>query len=438
MKIRVRYKYRLLFYFVILLVFVALAFTVYMYRQNRSYSLATLQNELKNHSQELYDNISKGVKAENITLNQKVQFTLLDTLGQVVYDSMEKEESFVSDQSAFYEIIAALSLGEGSTLRTSAADDNIEYLYYAKKYGNKIIKTYIKFSTLKPAQIEKDNKYFLLIGALLLALIAATIFITNKLVKPLKSYTELTSAIKNNADLENVSFDNDDFGKVGKEIADTFVQLERAKRYKQKLTQNIAHELKTPITAIKAYLETILLDENMPAEQQKKFIQSSYNQATRLADLIAEVSTLNKLDEAIANQENQTLFPIEKVNFAKCISDILSEIGYKFALKNIEFECNIPSDLEINGCVGLIYSLFKNLIDNSLEHSGGNCKITIAYTLGEESSENSPNKEVCFNYSDNGNGIPPDAIDKIFERFYRADSGRTRKAGEVSGSGLGL
>ena len=440
MKLRLTYRYRLLFYFVILLVFVALAFTVYMYRQNRSYSLSTLQSELKNYSADLYEQISKGTKPQDITPAEKMQFSLLDTLGKVLYDSMEEKESFTADQSNFYEVVTALAVGEGSTLRTSPVDDNIEYLYYARRYGDKIVKTYVKFSTLKPAQIETDNKYFLIIGALLLALIVTAIFITNKLVKPLKSYSELTDAIKNNHDLEKVTFDNDDFGEVGREIADTFVQLEKAKRYKQKLTQNIAHELKTPVTAIKAYLETILQDENMPASQQRKFIQNSYNQASRLADLIAEVSTLNKLDEAIALKNKQKIYPIEKVNFAECLKEILNEIGYKFEERNVEFSCNIDPSLEINGCKSLIYSLFKNLIDNSLEHSGGNCKITInaLESIAEENENGNLKKQVKFTYSDTGKGIAEEALERVFERFYRADSGRTRKAGEVSGSGLGL
>ena len=200
MKLRLTYRYRLLFYFVILLVFVALAFTVYMYRQNRSYSLSTLQSELKNYSADLYEQISKGTKPQDITPAEKMQFSLLDTLGKVLYDSMEEKESFTADQSNFYEVVTALAVGEGSTLRTSPVDDNIEYLYYARRFGDKIVKTYVKFSTLKPAQIETDNKYFLIIGALLLALIVTAIFITNKLVKPLKSYSELTDAIKNNHD----------------------------------------------------------------------------------------------------------------------------------------------------------------------------------------------------------------------------------------------
>lgn len=436
MRVRLKYRYRVVFYFVILLVFVALAFTVYMSRQNRSYSLSTLQTELKNYSADLYELLSKGTKPQDIAQSEKMHFTLLDTLGMVLYDSREKDESYTADQSNFYEVIAAKTVGEGSTLRASSANSDVEYLYYAKKYGDKIIKAYIKFTTLKPTQIETDNTYFLIIGALLCALIAAIIFITGKLVKPLKSYTQLTEAIKNNADLEKVTFDNDDFGEVGQEIASTFVQLDKAKRYKQKLTQNIAHELKTPVTAIKAYLETILQDENMPEEQKRKFIQNSYNQASRLADLIAEVSTLNKLDEAIAMKNKQTLYPIEQVNFTKCIKEIMSEIGFKFKERNVLLENNIDQHLEIRGCKSLIYSLFKNLIDNSLEHSGGNCKITIAASA--EQNENGECGKVSFTYSDTGKGIPHDALDRVFERFYRADNGRTRKAGEASGSGLGL
>lgn len=430
MAIRVKYIYRILFYFVILIVFVVLAFTVYMYRQNRGYSLSTLQMELKNYTDDIESQLAKGIKPNEVILDKRIDFTILDTFGFVKYDSMEQYESFVADQSDFYEVIKAKEIGEGSTLRSSNIDETIEYLFFAKKYANSIIKSYVKFNTLKPTQIEKDNKYFTIIVLLLLALIAAAFFISKKLLKPLKSYTQLTDAIKNSEDLEKVTFDNDDFGAVGKEIAQTFSQLDKAKKYKQQLTQDIAHELKTPVTAIKAYLETILQDTDMDNEQKLKFIESSYKQASRLADLISEVSTLNKLDDAIAMDKNQSIYPIEQVNFLSCIEEILNEIGYKLKQKNISLNLDIEPSLYINGCKSLIYSLFKNLIDNSIEHGGEGCSIYI--------SSKSVAPMIEFTYEDSGRGIPAESLALVFERFYRANSGRTRREGESSGSGLGL
>lgn len=430
MSIKFKYSYRLIVYFLILLASIALVFTVYMFKQNRSYSVAALQGELKNYNSFIYSEIQKGNKIPSIPSDRRINYTILDTLGYVIYDSKEEIESFLDNQISQTEIVAAQQNGEGSALRASLSDEQEEYLFYAKKFPDYYIKTYITFSTLKPTQVETDNRYFFLIALLLLALFASVFFIGKKLIRPLKSYTQLTDAIKNNEDLEKLSFDNDDFGEVGKEIANTFVQLDEAKKFKQKMTQDIAHELKTPITAIKGYLETILNDSQMDEEQKIKFIKNSYSQTIRLSELINEVSTLNKLDEANSSDSQKEFYKIEKVYFASCIEDILGEVGGRLADKNISFHSQISNTLSIRGVYNLLYSLFKNLIDNTIEHSGGNCSIMLK---GWEEDE-----KIFFEYSDSGVGVPAEALNKLFNRFYRVDKGRVRKSGEVSGSGLGL
>lgn len=421
-----KYRYRLLVYFSILVAFVVMFFVLLASRRSKGYSVGNLLNELKSCNTDIYESIKGGARLSEIAVPQIIDFTLLDSLGFVVYDSRQAETSYIEDQSTEPEIVRAMQEGEGSALRTFSEKD--EYLFYAKRYGDRFLRTAIKFKTEKPMQIERDNAYMALIAILLAAFVIATVLILEKLTKPLKDLNKFVATLSSEEkDFSSVEFGNDDFGHVERKIADTFSQLEKAKLYKQQLSHNIAHELKTPVTGISAYLETILHSDDMPLEQIKKFVEKAYNQTVRLTKLIGEVSIINKLDEG------SDAYVVEKVNISVCLKEVMEEIGYKLEANNIVFASHISSHLELNCCYTLVYSLFKNLIDNTIEHGGPNC--TISLDAGLEQNNGEAGYKINFIYTDTGKGVPEEALTRIFERFYRVEEGRTRKTG---GSGLGL
>ena len=427
-KVLIKYRYRVLVSFFILVTFIALGFTVYTLQQSKDYSLATLQNELITFNQDVNNKIASGLIYKQITPPAKeMLFTILDTTGFVLYDSRQTEVSIQEDQSGKPEFIKAKENGDGNALRYSPTMGD-EYLFYAKNYNGYFIRTAIKFMSAKPAQIQKDNRYLIMMIALLAALVAATIIISGKLTQPLIKFNQFVGALKSQQkDFSSIDFGDDDFGEIGRKIADTFQQLEKTKLYKQQMSHNIAHELKTPVTGIRAYLETILQSPEMPEEQKMQFIQKAYSQTLRLSNLIAEVSTLNKLDEG-----GET-YKIEEVNISKCLQEVCEEIGYKLEANNIRFHPLISNELKLNGCYSLIYSLFKNLIDNSIEHGGNGIEISLSAGMEQISGEGG--YKINFTYTDTGKGVPAEDLNRIFERFYRVEEGRTRKTG---GSGLGL
>ena len=434
-KLELKYRYRLVIYLLILLTLLALFFVLYVSRQSRVYSISAMQNELRDAVELVKDSLDLGRSPESITLDGGIGFTLIDTLGEVLYDSRQKDISIPDNVLSSTEIANASVSGEGSALRSSLGEPDTEYLYYARRFGDRYIRSYSKFEISRPAQVEKDNTYFILIAVLLIALIVTFIYVLRRLSKPLSTYSELVGAIKEDGSrLSKIKFGKDELGDVGREIASTFSQLEKAKKYKQQISHNIAHELKTPLTGVRAYLETIINSEDMTPEQMRKFVGKAYSQTIRLADLVDEVSTLNKLDESSElAKADESLYRIEEVNIKSCLDDILEEIGYKLEKNNITFNPRVSSRLKINGCYNLIYSLFKNLIDNSIEHGGSGIEISLVAGIEQVSGEGG--YKINFTYTDTGKGVPAEALERIFERFYRVEEGRTRKTG---GSGLGL
>lgn len=197
---------------------------------------------------------------------------------------------------------------------------------------------------------------------------------------------------------------------------------EKNRVIKSQITSNIAHELKTPVSAIQAYLETILLNKNIDEDKKSYFIEKAFMQVERLSLLINDISTINKLENA------EDFYKIEKVNIFDIIKDIKEETSIRRKENKIQFNNQLPKKLIIKGNKGLLYSIFQNLVENSINYAGNNVEINIKKHFED-------NEFYYFSFSDTGNGIPEKHLGRIFERFYRVDSGRSRKDG---GTGLGL
>lgn len=197
---------------------------------------------------------------------------------------------------------------------------------------------------------------------------------------------------------------------------------EEQARLKRQLTQNIAHELKTPVSSIQGYLETIINNPNIPKENVKTFLERSYAQSNRLTCLLRDISVLTRMDEAPEMVEKET------VNLSKIVENILNEVALGLKEKQVTVVNKMPSSLIITGNSSLLYSIFRNLTDNSIAYAGTGIKITISCFREDE-------QYYYFSFSDTGVGVPEEHLNRLFERFYRVDKGRSRKLG---GTGLGL
>lgn len=205
-------------------------------------------------------------------------------------------------------------------------------------------------------------------------------------------------------------------------ILSDITKQEKTKQLKQELTGNIAHELRTPITSIRGYLETVL---SQPLDNEKKhyFIVRAFQQTVVLSEIIQDMSLIAKMEEA------PDLFVLEKINLESLLQKIKDDVSVQLNAKHIEMQWQLPQSLELTGNINLLYSLFKNLTDNAIRYAGENIKINI-------SMYNKDAHFYYFSFYDTGIGIKEENhLNRIFERFYRMNEGRTRDTG---GTGLGL
>jgi len=196
----------------------------------------------------------------------------------------------------------------------------------------------------------------------------------------------------------------------------------KTKRLKQEMTGNIAHELRTPVTSIRGFLE-IILNNNISKEKSREYLERAFSQTQTLSELIADMSLLTKIDERAEGLR------LGKVNACELLQKVQADMATALNAKNIKFNLETPKNLFIKGNESLIYSIFRNLTDNAVRYAGENIDINVkVYEIRDSMA--------YFVFSDTGKGIEKHIpLERLFERFYRVDEGRTRDSG---GSGLGL
>lgn len=197
---------------------------------------------------------------------------------------------------------------------------------------------------------------------------------------------------------------------------------EKTRLLKQEMTNNIAHELRTPVTSIRGYLETLQSLQENDVERRNNFIERAYIQSIRLSELIQDIGMLTKIEEAASR------FHIEAVNMKELLDGLKVDLGEKFRQKHINYIVEVKENVVIHGSRTLLYSIFRNLTENSIFYGGEAIKIVV-------NCFNETQDTVYFEFYDTGVGVEEKYLVKIFERFYRVDEGRTRNTG---GSGLGL
>lgn len=199
---------------------------------------------------------------------------------------------------------------------------------------------------------------------------------------------------------------------------------EEQSRLKRQLTQNIAHEFKTPVCSIQGYLETIIQNYpgNLSDEQMMHFLGRCYSQSNRLNALVQDISQLNEMT-GVGQRVNK-----EPVNLSQLVANMLQDVNGNMLALGMSVENSLPPVLMINADQSMLYSVFRNLMDNAMAYAGAGSVVRISCFRSDE-------RFYYFSFSDNGTGVPDEHLSRLFERFYRVDKGRSRKLG---GTGLGL
>lgn len=383
----------------ILLWGLVLCFVGYQYSREKSQVIGLLSSRLQLLNMQMGDDIEAGVPSSDFYDRNSDRFDELEITVFSCEDCVSYNSNGVDMlQEKLGVINEAKEQNVDIVIRPSLEDENREYIHSISNIGEYTICSSCSYS-LSFFDIFSGSNTFLIVAVAISILISIIGFITSKL------YYNLDITTKER-DREHETARREERDKV---------------RLKRQLTNNINHELKTPICSILGYMEMILNNENLTPEQTRQFVTKSYDQAERLRHLMMDLLTITRIDEASSMIER------ERINLATLIQDVQDDVVPQLEKQNITIKSNITKDLYIDGNHSLLYSIFRNLVDNAIAYSGGrNIWIDL---IAED------NKKYYFSLRDNGIGIEEKHLQYIFERFYRVDKGRSRKMG---GTGLGL
>lgn len=420
----------------IFLVF-AVAFIVFQQRREKEYKIDTLNMRLQDYNQRMYEAITYTGNSEK-TLSQFVKehnlpslrVTIIDEQGHVIFDNLRKDYKNFSNHASRKEVHDALLHGSGYDIDRNSRTLKGDFFYSATHFPNNhlIIRSALPYNSDLARSLQADQHY---IWFALVAIIILTVVLyrfTKRLGDNIAKLRIFARRAANNESLDTddlLGFPDDELGEIAERIIKIYRRLEKTRKeqsiLKHQLTQNIAHELKTPVASIQGYVETILDNPNIEEKSRELFLKRSYAQCQRLTSLLQDISTLNRMDDA------RDFMDFNQVDISATVENIERETALQLEQKKMTFENRLPANIRIRGNQSLIYSVFRNLTDNAIAYAGEGTSITVT------AKEDTDRWFFCF--QDNGIGVPQEHLARLFERFYRVDKGRSRKMG---GTGLGL
>jgi len=542
-------------YFLLFLVFL-LSVLMYQRQHEQQFRMSLLETRLESYTELTdkfihLDNLSSTVRVPGLDSLKRIispsqtRITVLDKKGNVLYDNLVANYQKMENHFERPEFQKALLTGSGYNIRHSATTDQ-EYFYYAKVYGDLIIRSAVLYNIETRNYLSIDRAFILYFLFLFILFGIVLRLITNHLSDSIAKLKDFALRVRNGQEMdEDLQFSNDEIGVISHEISHLFelsnnakaellqekeklishlfvlkegvaffspqkkiilnnshfifyiniiseestisvekifdlnefsainqfidnaladkavyalnelprieysvqrdgahfhiqciifqdksfeilvtdnTQLVKRSMMKQQITSNISHELKTPIATVKGYLETLLNNPDMDPKRQQYFINKAHNQSERLTQLVNDIAMLNKIEES------SELYPKGSIRVKKLVEEVIESFNDLILQKSVTVEMNIAGEVVVTANYSLLFSVFRNLMENSLNYGGSGITIQL-------SNYHDDNNYHYFSFADTGPGVEEEHLPRIFERFYRVDTGRSRKQG---GTGLGL
>ena len=421
----------------------AVCFSVYQYQREKEYKIDILHSRLQMYNYEMVqtlgeDSLTNGRLFRDYVERHSMEglrVSIIDRNGRVILDSYDANPDSLGNHLQRTEIQQALRNGNGYDIKRLSQSTHETYFYSATRFGNAIVRAAVPYSAELTRSLQADNTYIYFAVALTLLLGIALYLSTNRISRHIGYLREFAVKAEEGEELDHElerRLPDDELGDISHTIIMLYWKLRHSEeekvRIKRQLTQNAAHELKTPAASIHGYLESILDHPDMPEDKKKHFLERCYAQSERMSKLLQDMSALTKLDEM---DDSHSRKDYHQVNVLQVIQSVLDDTALQLHDKGITPLLQMPRHVEVIGDASLIYSIFRNLIDNAIAYATD--ATSLAIVCNETESEGRHFYE--FLVSDNGPGVESQHLDHLFERFYRIDKGRSRKLG---GTGLGL
>ena len=434
--------------FVMLIAFswsIILCFIGFQYLREKQYKSDYLSLQLQLYNRHLLEAVEEDREPYEtyIATHQKpfddLRISIIALSGKVVYDNMLLVDS-LDNHRMRPEVAAAMKKGSGYHIGRQSTSDGLEYFYSATRGKELIARTAIPYSASLRELLQADWTFLGVMISISLAMSVLAYFVTRRLGKNMERLNRFAAkAEKGEAFDEEEPFPNDELGSISNHIVQLYGQWqqtikdrdlaheaalreEKEKiRIKRQLSNDINHELKTPVASIGVCLETLLSGIALTEEKRQELIERCYTHNERLRRLMNEVSLITRMEDGSA------LIGKERIVLNDVLTDIADELEIMPEDEGMSLHTDFNEEVVIDGNLSLIGSIFRNLTENAIAYSGGK-NIFISLVKNNET-------ECCIRFEDDGVGVEEKQLSRLFERFYRVDKGRSRQKG---GTGLGL
>lgn len=420
-------------------------FIIFQYNREREFKSGEMNTRLQTINTYILTELEQGKDISQISLRDfhpfdDIRVSVISDEGRVVYDNsidvlpgknhLDREE-----------IRSALAGGSGYTVRRHSESTGNYYFYSATRGDNGyIVRTAVPYSISLSALLKPDISFLWIMGVVTLAMCMLGYFATRRVGQHVTRLKKFADDVEKGTKISDTEpFPNDELGSISNNIVRLYARLQQAntererehkaalyeqrekERIKKQLTNNINHELKTPVASIKICVETLLAHPEMDSAKHDRFLQRCLTDADRLQKLLKDVALITRMDEGAA------AIVKEDTDLSAIIRAVADDRRIVADSREIAIVNDVKGPLEMSGNPSLLEAIFSNLIDNAIAYSGGT---TVKIALISEDE-----RKIVVNVADDGSGVAAEHLPRLFERFYRIDKGRSRAAG---GTGLGL
>ena len=393
-EIKVSYHRRVFIFFLGFLWAIVICFIGFQYMREKQYKSDFLSAQLQLYNRNLLYQVDEGLQLQQyIDSHEKpfeeLRITIVSLNGAVVYDNKISLDS-LNNHRYRPEIEEAIKKGSGYHIGRHSESDGRLYFYSATKGERAIVRTAIPYSSDLKELLKADWTFLVLMILLSIFVSILSYFASRRLGRTIEKMNKIR-------------------------------QEQEKNKLKRQLTNNINHELKTPVASIQICLETLLSGVELSDEKRVELIERCYVNNARLRNLLNDVSLITRMEDG------SQLISKEPVVLNDIIGEIHKELDVVSEGEKMTLHTDFKDIVTVFGNLSLIGSIFRNLTENAIAYSGGkNIYITLLANDADSCT---------ISFEDDGRGVDPQKLHRLFERFYRIDKGRSR---QIGGTGLGL
>ena len=393
-EIKVSYHRRVFIFFLGFLWAIVICFIGFQYMREKQYKSDFLSAQLQLYNRNLLYQVDEGLQLQQyIDSHEKpfeeLRITIVSLNGAVVYDNKISLDS-LNNHRYRPEIEEAIKKGSGYHIGRHSESDGRLYFYSATKGERAIVRTAIPYSSDLKELLKADWTFLVLMILLSIFVSILSYFASRRLGRTIEKMNKIR-------------------------------QEQEKNKLKRQLTNNINHELKTPVASIQICLETLLSGVELSDEKRVELIERCYVNNARLTNLLNDVSLITRMEDG------SQLISKEPVVLNDIIGEIHKELDVVSEGEKMTLHTDFKDIITVCGNLSLIGSIFRNLTENAIAYSGGkNIYITLLANDADSCT---------ISFEDDGRGVDPQKLHRLFERFYRIDKGRSR---QIGGTGLGL